>query len=556
MSFAIDILRPFVWRWRTELAIAGAFLAVLVSPFLLRPADTTSPSRYDRRLVIMTPHPDQIREEFGRAFARYWKETKGETLSIDWRVAGTSDLNTLIKSDFRSAFQHYWSGSLGQPNASDAAATFLNPKAAPGSQPRAEFLKSNVGIGVDLFFGGGPHDFQSHAAAGTLVAADVKTGSGLAAIRARHPEWFGEKGIPEVVSGQAFRDKDMRWCGTCLSSFGIVFNRDVLQRLGITKDPATWEDLADPRLLGQVALADPSKSGSATQAFEMIVQQQMQLAVARFKARPGHLRKPADIEAAGVREGWLEGLRLIQSISGNARYFADASPKTPLDVSRGDAAAGMCIDFYGRSGEESVRRPDGCSRIGFVAPLGGTTLTVDPIGLMRGAPEPQLAESFMEFVLSERGQKLWDFRAGTPGGPGRTPLRRLPIRKDFYTAENLAQMSDPGEEPFLKAQSFIYHPEWTSGLFDSLRFIIRIICVDTHDELQETWTTLARQHNPPRASEVFHQLALVDYDAARGDINRILTSKDKVLQVREARRLTDAFRHQYRQALVFARAEK
>ncbi len=554
MSAATDILRITAFQWRKELAIAASLLAVLLAPFLLRPADSTSPYHYDRRLVIMTPHPDQIREEFGRAFAKHWKQTKGETLAIDWRVAGTSDLNTLIKSDFRSAFKHYWADSLGQPNAANAVATFLNPK--NGGEPHAEFLKSNVSIGVDLFFGGGPHDFQSQADAGTLVAADVKTGCGLAAIAKRHPEWFSEEGIPEIVSGQPFRDKEMRWCGTCLSSFGIVFNRDVLHRLGIKKEPAVWEDLADPRLLGQVALADPSKSGSATQAFEMIIQQQMQIAVAKVKAKPGRLRKPADIEAAGVREGWLEGLRLIQRIAGNARYFADASPKTPLEVGRGDAAAGMCIDFYGRSSEETVRQPDGTSRVGFVAPLGGTTLTVDPIGLMRGAPEPQLAESFIEFVLSERGQKLWDFKAGFPGGPERTPLRRLPIREDLYTEANLRMMSDPNEEPFSKAAAFIYHPEWTSGLFDSLRFIIRIICVDTHEELQTTWTMLTRQHSPPRATEVFHQLALVDYDAARGDINRILTSKDKVLQVREARRLTDAFRHQYHQALEFARAEK
>ena len=536
--------------------MAAALAAILAGPFLLRPASSTAPAHYDRRLVIMTPHPDQIRDEFGRAFCRYWLETKHETLAIDWRVAGTSDLNTLIKSDFRTAFKHYWTDTLGQPHAGEATGTFLNPKAPAGDRGRTEFLKSNVGIGVDLIFGGGPHDFQSQADAGILVAADAKTGAGLAAVRKRHAEWFSEEGIPESVSGQAFRDKEMRWCGTCLSTFGIVYNRDVLARLGITKEPQTWEDLADPRLLGQVSLADPSKSGSATQAFEMIIQQQMQLAVARIKAKPGPLRKPADIEAAGVRAGWLAGLQLIQSISGNARAFADASPKTNLDVAQGSAAAGMCVDFYGRSTEETVRKADGHTRIGFVSPQGGTALTVDPIGLMRGAPEPQLAESFMEFVLSDRGQRLWDFKVGTPGGPETTPLRRLPVREDFYTEENLKHMSDAGEEPFLKAQSFIYHPEWTAGMFDSLRFIIRLMCVDSHEELQQTWAMLARQHNPPRATEIFHQLAIVDYDAARGDITRILTSKDKALQVREARRITDAFRHQYHQALEFARAEK
>jgi len=72
-----------------------------------------------------------------------------------------------------------------------------------------------------------------------------------------------------------------------------------------------------------------------------------------------------------VREGWPRGLASIQDISANARYYTDQSPKIPLEVTKGDAAAGMCIDYYGRSAEEKVRQPNGWSRVGFVAPMGG-----------------------------------------------------------------------------------------------------------------------------------------------------------------------------------------
>ncbi|MDB6140145.1 MAG: hypothetical protein JWO94_3217, partial [Verrucomicrobiaceae bacterium] len=173
-------------------------------------------------------------------------------------------------------------------------------------------------------------------------------------------------------------------------------------------------------------------------------------------------------------------------------------------------------------------------------------------------PQPKLAQAFMEFIISEQGQKLWDFRPGTPGGPQHTALRRLPIRKDFYTQENRAFMSDPAEEPYEKAKALVYHPEWTSPAFNSLRFIIRVLCVDTHDELVHTWQMLNQQgpSRCPRAVEVFHQLTLVDYDAAMGDINKIISSNDKVLQVREARRLTDAFRRQYEQAYEFAKVQR
>ena len=546
---------PFALRRRKELAAGLGFFVILVAPFLLRPADSTSPSHYDRRLVIMTPHPEQIRQEVGLAFVRYWKQQHHETVSIDWRVAGTSDLKKLIESDYRSAFQRVWNGGLGEKWTDAIATTFLNPKETREREARAAFLKSNTSIGVDLLFGGGPHDFNDQASKGTIVASATASGDGLPAIQKQHPEWFTDDVIPLSLSGQPYRDKDLRWCGTCLSSFGIIFNRDVFKRLNIDKDPAQWVDLANPKLNGQIALGDPSSSSSVVTAFEMLIQQQIHLALAQLKEKPGRLRG-AQIEAAAIRQGWLEGLRLIQRIAGNTRYFADASAKIPLEVTQGNAAAGMCIDFYGRTNQDAVRRADGTSRVGFIAPTGGTTFAVDPIGLMRGAPQPQLAQAFMEFVLSPQGQKIWDFRPGTAGGPERTSLRRLPIRKDFYTPVNIALMSDGDEHPFEKAKALIYHPEWTAATFNSLRFIIKVICVDTHDELRKTWTLLNSQKNPPRATEVFHQLTLVDYDAAMGDINKVLSSNDKVQQVREARRLTDAFRHQYEQAYQFAKGQK
>lgn len=543
---SVDWMRLLA-HWKKELMVLAAMGLVLVGPFLLRPSESTAPRRYDKRLVIMTPHHELIRQEFGKGFARHWKQKTGQTIYIDWRVAGTSELATLIKSDYSAAFQRWWE-KQDKDWTEEVALGFLNAKGAGDPAARKAFLESNVGIGVDLFFGGGPYDFQQQADAGTLVAKDPKTGAGLASIREKHPEWFSEQGIPESLSGERFHDKEMRWCGTCLSSFGIVFNKDVLRKLGVEKDPESWADLADPRLIGHVALSDPTKSGSVTKAFEMIIQQEMHKAVARVKASPGRLRKPEDIEAAGVRQGWIAGLQLIQRIAANARYFTDMSTKIPLEVAKGDAGAGMCIDFYGRSTEEEVRTAGGWSRVGFVAPIGGTAISVDPVGMFRGAAEPELAAAFMEYVLSEAGQKVWAFRRGMPGGPESAALRRLPIRKDFYNDTHRVYMSDANEEPWKKAEAFVYRPEWTMPAFNSIRFLIRVLCVDTHRELRSAWKAIADANMPPRATEILGQMLTVNYDVAVGDLANVLRSRDKVREVREARRLTEAIRRQYEQA--------
>ena len=98
----------------------------------------------------------------------------------------------------------------------------------------------------------------------------------------------------------------------------------------------------------------------------------------------------------------------VRLIASNAKTFTDASSSVPGIVASGDAGAGMVIDFYGRSQVEAV----GESRMGYLEPAGATAINPDPIALVRGAEHRELAMRFIEFVLSERGQKLWNTRAG------------------------------------------------------------------------------------------------------------------------------------------------
>ncbi len=90
-----------------------------------------------------------------------------------------------------------------------------------------------------------------------------------------HPDWLKPAIIPQTLGGEKYYDEQGRWYGSCLTTFGICYNRDSLKRLGIDKPPTQWADLADPRYFKQIALADPTKSGSINKAFEMLMQQQI-----------------------------------------------------------------------------------------------------------------------------------------------------------------------------------------------------------------------------------------------------------------------------------------
>ncbi len=360
---------------------------------------------------------------------------------------------------------------------------------------------------------------------------------------AANPDWFNDRVIPENVSGEPFYDPAGLWIGTAISSFGICYNTDSLKRLGVTDIPASWDALADPQLARQVALADPTQSGSAAKAFEQIIQQKMQQHAAGASG---------DAEMA-VRDGWREGLGLIQKISANARFFTDSASKVPLDVSQGDAAAGMCIDFYGRFQSEAVRLDDGSSRLQYFTPLGGSSVGVDPIAMLRGAPHPETARAFVEFVLSDEGQKLWNFKVGAPGGPERFALRRLPVRKDFYVPSNEPFRSDPGADPYEEARHFTYHAAWTGPLFRVISFAIRTMSIDTHDEQATAWRALAKAGFPPQATARFFDLSAFDYRTCLDEILPVLRSPDRLGEVRLAKELGDRFRRQYKEAADLAR---
>ena len=404
------------------------------------------------------------------------------------------------------------------------------------------FLGSDVSIGIDVFFGGGIYEFQRQAGIGTLVPWKDP-----AELRERFPPEL----FPREFAGEVFWDEEGRWVGAVLSSFGIIYNRDSLERLGIEEPPSQWEDLADPRFLGEIALADPTKSGSTTKAFEMIVQEQMHENVDALEAEG---LPAAEAEEKGIAAGWADAMRLIQRIAANARYFTDSATKGPMDVAKGDSAVGMSIDFYGRYQSEVVATRGGGDRLDYVTPEGASTLSADPIGILRGAPNREEADLFLDFVLSEAGQRLWGQRVGTEGGPVEYALRRSPAFRTIYEGSTREHLSEPEVNPYRQVSDFVYRPDWTGRLFTPLRFLIRVAFIDPKDELTAAWKAIreARERGDEGAADaaeaVFSDLEAIRFAEASGPIAEILSSGDKIDEVRLARELADHFRAQYEEA--------
>ena len=536
-----------------NLSILLVLAAIVALPFAFRRetgAREWKPG--DPVLVVVTPMNEAIRHEFALAFSRWHAAKYGTPVKVDWRnIGGTTEITRYLTSEFAASFRAWWTGQ-GKPWRPDGAAIILNrsfdPERKPGDADEADWRArremylafrgtddpAKFSSRMDLYFGGGAYDGDNATRQGLLVppwpAGEMPPD--LIATPA------GEELIPEGLSGDTWRTKT--YYGTALSTFGICFNRDRMRAQGIARDPAGWEDLADPRWIGTLGLADPTKSGSIAKAFETIVQVQCRKAVeaAGFGSAAGEYerkilaaklpagRMPEDVPAAyqqAVETGWEDGLRLIQKIGANARYFTDSASKVPLDVGMGNAAAGLCIDFYGRFEAQTSNggRPNGA--MAYITPPGGSGVSADPVSLLRGAPHRETAVRFIEFALGAEGQKLWCYRVGAPGGPRKYALQRFPIRRDFYPAENPAlqanyerhrqyttdDLGEPTLDMYRLASEFEYHPRWTSGYYGLFRDLIRAMCMDSGAELRAAWRAICAAGGPercPRAMAALRRL--------------------------------------------------
>ena len=530
---------------RISAALLPLALLILLPALLREKPPVPETHRKSDVLMILTPHAESIKSEFERAFQRYYYERTGRNIAIDWRSpGGTSDIVRYINDRYEAAFRHLWE-SAGQTWNAEVAEGFRNPRVTPDAAPHATaaararkmFLESRTSIGIDLFFGGGTYDHSNQARKGYAVDGGVQT---------RHPEWFRPEIIPEVWSGETIYDPAGGYYGVCLATFGICVNPDRLKQ-GRLPMPKRWDDLGRPEFFNLLALADPTKSGSINKCFEVILQQCMAEAARRDPVN-------------GPASGWRDGMNLIRRMTANSRTISDSAGKVTREVASGSAAAGMAIDFYALSESQYADFQTGGKsvRIVYIPPQGGSSVSADPVQLLRGAPHPEEAKMFLDFLLSPEGQRIWEYRAGTPGGPEKYTLRRPPVRRDLYLGAHRQFMADPDYNPYDATGDFQYRGEWTGRYFHLIRVLIRTTMFDAADELKEAWRAILAAGGPEAAPEAMRTLEeeIVPYAeaarAAAGLSPSAERSMDDVIALR--REWTRRAIEHYRRAAELARA--
>ncbi len=532
--------------------ILGAIAIVIALPLVFKRTNLALPTQADDTLVIITPHNESIRLEMDLGFREWYLKKTGRTVAIDWRVPGsTGDIVRYINSMFVNAFRVYWENTLQRKWSSKIQEGFtqLHPGDPEGQEARNAFLHSDIGCGIDLFFGGGVVEHKRESDMGHVVSSGVVES---------HPEIFCDYCIPLHLSGDILWDPKGTWIGTSLSSFGIMYNTDRISDLKFEKDPTQWVDLISHKLYRQIAMVDPMQSSVVIKCLEMILQQQMKFVRSDILSRTGRNELTEDELHEVLNKGWLNGLKIIQKIMANARYFTDNSVTTVWDVCMGNCSVGIVVDFYGRHQRELTRSRGGSDRLRFVLPKGGSCISPDPIAMFRGAPHRSVAQAFIEYVVSAEGQERIGFKTGTPHGPQYYALHRTPMRKDFYKEEKQKYMSTPDMNPFSEEDEFPYQPQWTGTAFGAIRMLSKVLFMDPFTELSKAWKAIidaekeGRLEQSQRAEAVLSDLDELSYDWVFKTLNPILKAKNPLLKIRLETELTQKYRDKYLAAYKIA----
>ena len=527
-------------------------------PFLFRKDSLASPTDGSADvLVIISPHSEPMKYEFEQGFRKYYRKRFGRDVRIDYRApGGTSDIVRYIHDRFTAQFRLYWEEDKSNPPWDDVIGSAFNDPnvlkdpSAPEKAvlARKKFLSSDVGIGIDLFAGGGTFEHARNASYGYAVDGGLQK---------RHPEYFKEDMIPCFFAGEYIYDPQGRYYGVTLSSFGICCNFDRIKELGARrkdfKAPERWADLADKCYFNTLVAADPTKSGSANKSYEIIVQQAMhEIIPPREEKHPS----PRQMDLA-----WARGINRVKRIMANTRTITDSAGSVTREVATGNAAAGTAIDFYGLTEKEWNRVQLGSPVVEYIPPQGGTCIGADPVQLLRGAPHRKTAEAFLDFIIGPEGQKLLCFKKGVEGGPEKYTLRHSPVRKDLYGKKYYELRTDPDYFPYeAAALSFTYKSQWTGRYFSLIRILIRCVALDVRDELREAWGAIVAAGGPekvPLAMKEFEKLPFAYHEAPAAAKKLRKSKNNTALDIAgTTREWSDFARKQYKEAARLAREGK
>lgn len=236
-----------------------------------------------------------------------------------------------------------------------------------------------------------------------VEAMDMSSGEVLARLRAEKGKplgdvWFGG-GVDSFVAAQndglleayispeaksipaQYKDPAGHWTGVSLVTVNFIVNKNRCKELNIPV-PQTWQDLLKPQLKGEILMSNPAISGTAYTIIAGMLQ------------------------SMGNEQAWA----YLDKLNAQVPYYAKRGGEPPQKAALGEVTVGLSPDTAEKQQAEGYP-------VVSVFPKDGTPWWPAPVAILKGASNMEGAKAFVDWCLTENGQKV--LRDNCPRVPAR-----------------------------------------------------------------------------------------------------------------------------------------
>jgi len=281
---------------------------------------------------------------------------------------------------------------------------------------------------ADIWWGGGVTLFQTAAKENLLLKYKCK-------------DW-GK--IPTSLFGLPARDADGSWTGYAVSGFGLAINLDYLKKYNLP-EPKTWMDLLNPAYRGHIVMCTPTRSSSTHQMVEIILQ------------------------GMGTDAGWA----YLRKMAVNVGLFTGRSGDVINDINKGEHGIGLVVDYYGFE-SYAAGYP-----VKLVYPSDYSYANPDSVAILSGATHPNASRLFIDYLISEEGQKLG---MGIEQRGVKDPSPRLPVRTDLALPSYLPDLT--------KMKMIAFNDTLSNARWRDVNTVYEETIEKKHAELKEAWSAI------------------------------------------------------------------
>ncbi|AOT68715.1 ABC transporter substrate-binding protein [Geosporobacter ferrireducens] len=245
--------------------------------------------------------------------------------------------------------------------------------------------------------------------ADVLLVADAATFEGLKA-----KELLMSYASPELKGiSSDFYDAENTYTGTKIITTGIIVNKEMI------KEPVeSLADLMKERFKNNIIMPSPLYSGAAAYNLSVITRSQ------------------------GL--GW----EFYEALKGNQVTVEKGNGAVQKAVVAGEKGSGMIVDYM------AIRAKEEGAPVEFIYPKEGSLIITEPVAIIKGTKKEKLAQTFVDFILSEEGQKATAEIGYTPIKSGVSAPEGFKnadeIRNLTYPLDVLVTNRDADKEKFSK----------------------------------------------------------------------------------------------------------